>query len=58
MKVEANSNRVWAFDIPSTSIKQENVDIAKLTAIIPKARQSKKQPSANNAVENNKGLLQ
>lgn len=58
MKVEPNSNRVWAFDIPSSSIKQENLDVTKLTAVIPKARQSKKQPSANNAVDNNKGLLQ
>lgn len=58
MKVEANSNRVWAFDIPATSIKQEIEDLSKLTAVIPKARQSKKQPSANHAVENNKGLLQ
>ncbi|MED4586209.1 SLAP domain-containing protein [Brevibacillus choshinensis] len=58
MKVEANSNRVWAFDIPSSSIKQEIDDLSKLTAVIPKARQSKKQSSANLAVENNKGLLQ
>lgn len=58
MKVEPNSNRVWAFDIPSSSIKHEDLDVTKLTAVIPKARQSKKQPSANQAVENNKGLLQ
>ncbi|KQL46543.1 hypothetical protein AN963_16595 [Brevibacillus choshinensis] len=58
MKVEAKSNRVWAFDIPATSIKQDDVDLTKLSAVIPKAKQSKKQPSANNAVENNKGLLQ
>ncbi|GED33893.1 SLAP domain-containing protein [Brevibacillus centrosporus] len=58
MKVEANSNRVWAFDIPSTSIKQDDYDVSKLTAVIPKARQSKKQPAVNPTVENNKGLLQ
>lgn len=58
MKVEAKSNRVWAFEIPATSIKQENVDLTKLTATIPKARQSKKQPFTNHVVENNKGLLQ
>ncbi|QRG67332.1 SLAP domain-containing protein [Brevibacillus choshinensis] len=58
MKVEAQSNRVWAFEVPASSIKQDNVDMTKLTAVIPKARQSKKQPSANHEVENNKGLLQ
>jgi len=58
MKVEAKSNRVWAFDIPSTSIRQEDVDLTKLTAVIPKARQSRKQPAASPAVENSKGLLQ
>ncbi|MFP3380814.1 SLAP domain-containing protein, partial [Bacillus sp. SIMBA_069] len=30
MKVEANSHRVWAFDIPASSMKQQEVDIADL----------------------------
>ncbi|MFD2369407.1 SLAP domain-containing protein [Brevibacillus sp. GCM10020057] len=58
MKVEAKSNRVWAFDIPSTSIKQEELDVTKLTAVVPKARQSKRQPAATLVADNNKGLLQ
>lgn len=58
MKVEAKSSRVWAFEIPATSIKQQKIDLSKLTAVIPKARQSRKQAAANHVAENNKGLLQ
>lgn len=59
MKVEANSSRVWAFDIPSTSIKKEEVDLSKLVAVIPKARQKKQRSSnRNRVVESNNGLLQ
>lgn len=57
MKVEANDQRVWAFEIPASSIDQAEVDVAELTAYIPKARQSKKDSSTIHAVEN-KGLLQ
>lgn len=59
MKVEANSHRVWAFDIPSSSFKKEAVNIAELTAFIPKAQQRKKEKAqVAPEVEDNKGLLQ
>lgn len=59
MKVEAKSHRVWAFDIPSSSMKQQGVDIAELTAFIPKAQQRKKaEPFTAPEADDNKGLLQ
>ncbi|GEB31371.1 MULTISPECIES: SLAP domain-containing protein [Brevibacillus] len=59
MKVEANSQRVWAFDIPSSSIKKAGVDVTELTAFIPQARQRKKQETyVAPETEDNKGLLQ
>lgn len=57
MKVEANSSRIWAFDIPASSISKPVVDAADLTAFIPNARQQKKDASFTQTVEN-KGLLQ
>lgn len=60
MKVEANSQRIWAFDIPATSIKKSEVNVEELTAFIPKARQRKndKAAYAEPGFEDNKGLLQ
>lgn len=59
MKVEANSHRIWAFDIPFSSIKKEEVNLAELTAFIPKAQQRKKEKAqVAPEVEDNKGLLQ
>lgn len=59
MKVAANSHRVWAFDIPASSIKKEEVNIADLTAFIPKAQQRKKEKAqVAPEMEDNKGLLQ
>ena len=59
MKVEANSQRVWAFDIPSSSMKQQGVDVAELTAYIPKAQPRKKAETfVVPEMDDNKGLLQ
>lgn len=59
MKVEANSQRVWAFDIPSSSMKQQGVDVAELTAYIPKAQPRKKAETfVVPDMDDNKGLLQ
>ncbi|ELK42359.1 hypothetical protein D478_08703 [Brevibacillus agri BAB-2500] len=59
MKVEANSQRIWAFDIPSSSIKKAEVNLDELSAYIPQARQRKKEKAyVEPATEDNKGLLQ
>lgn len=59
MKVEANSHRVWAFDIPASSMKQQEVEIADLTAYIPEAQPRKKAATfVAPDLDDNKGLLQ
>ncbi|MFS0555810.1 SLAP domain-containing protein [Brevibacillus sp. 179-C9.3 HS] len=59
MKVEAKSHRVWAFNIPFSSFKKEEVSVEELTAFIPKAQQRKKEKAqVAPEVEDNKGLLQ
>jgi SLAP domain-containing protein len=56
MKVEAGSQRIWAFTIPSTSINKPNVDPAQCTVFIPQARQQKKSASISTAEP--KGFVQ
>ncbi|MBR8661478.1 MULTISPECIES: SLAP domain-containing protein [unclassified Brevibacillus] len=57
LKVEAKGSRMWAFEIPATSIKKEGVKAADCTAFIPKAKQQKKGPAAPKTSQPN-GLLQ
>jgi SLAP domain-containing protein len=56
MKVEAGSQRIWAFEIPSTSINKPNVDPAQCTVFIPKARPQKQ--SASFSASEPKGFVQ
>jgi SLAP domain-containing protein len=56
MKVEANSSRIWAFEIPASSLNKPQVDPSACTAFIPKPRQEK-QADRTRTTES-KGLIQ
>lgn len=58
MKVDANSSRIWVFEIPASSINKPDVDVAELKAFIPQAKQQKKKASSFTQNVENKGLLQ
>lgn len=58
MKVAAKSNKLWLFEIPASSLSKPVVNIAELTAFIPKARQQKKASTNVTPASDNKDLLQ
>lgn len=58
MKVPADSHKLWLFEIPASSILKPVVNVAELTAMIPKARQQRKAKQSAAPSNDNKELLQ
>jgi SLAP domain-containing protein len=57
LKVEGKSHKVWAFEIPASSIRKPISDLSQISAVIPRPKQQKK-PVPRVAKAENKGLLQ
>lgn len=57
MKVEGKSHKVWAFDIPASSLRRPVPDPGMVSAVIPKAVEQKKTITRIQKVDN-KGFLQ